>query len=74
MLKDPEHEESVYVIDEEKFGLMSNFESHTNIHSEDPPMSFERAISKTQPKVYVDQDRSPNDTTTPELIQSWNES
>jgi len=27
MLKDPEQEESVYVIDDEKFGLMSNFES-----------------------------------------------
>lgn len=78
MLKDPEAEESVYVIDDEKFGLMSNFESHSNIQGDDSQMAFERSKYKKyktkEPKVYVDQDREPNDMTTPELIQSWNES
>lgn len=74
MLKDPEQEESVYVIDDEKFGLMSNFESHSNVHGEESQMAFKNPNLKPEPRVYLDQDRSPNDTTTPELIQSWNES
>lgn len=35
MLKDPEQEESVYVIDDEKFGLMSNFESTSQLPIDD---------------------------------------
>lgn len=42
MLKDPDQEESVYVIDDEKFGLMSNFESTSQIPSNDGHMAFDQ--------------------------------
>ena len=42
MLKDPEQEDSVYIIDDEKFGLMSNFESASHIPSNDGHMVFDQ--------------------------------
>lgn len=54
MLKDPEQEESVYVIEDEKFGLMSNFESHSNVHADESQMAFKSPNLIPEPRVYLD--------------------
>ena len=49
LIKTPDEQESVYIIDDEKFGLMSNYESNGMIAERD---GFEFGENEEAPRFY----------------------